>query len=117
MRLGPDVFFDHDEDFDKGELDDSEIWLRIPNEGSGAGYQDMIDFMVDEVDDRRLAQRLDRALSGRGPFRRFRDALWDEEELFTEWHAFSDDRHLGRARDWLAEEGYAARPRRRSAGH
>ena len=72
--------------------------------GSGAGYRDMAEF-IDTVTDLDLADRLGIAIQGRGAFRRFKDTLarWPAE---LEWYGFSDDRQRGRARAWLAEEGY-----------
>ena len=60
-----------------------------------------------EFDDRGTgADRLARAISGRGAFRRFKDVLFDRPGLLTRWYAFSNDRQRGRARSWLAAEGY-----------
>jgi hypothetical protein len=56
--------------------------------------------------DPNLADRLTRAISGRGAFRRFKNTLFDRPDLMTQWHAFSADRQRGRARSWLAAEGY-----------
>lgn len=48
------------------------------------------------------------ALGGRGPFRRFKDTLagWPDEE--DRWYGWSEERRLGRAREWLANAGYTA---------
>lgn len=54
--------------------------------------------------DHALRARMERAIQGRGAFRRFRD-LVHEEGLAEQWYAFSSDRQQGRARDFLAEEG------------
>ena len=54
-----------------------------------------------------LAARLERALSGRGVFRRFKDVLAESPTELQQWYAFSDERERGRARAWLATEGYA----------
>jgi hypothetical protein len=74
----------------------------------------MEDFIVTVADDGQ-ADRLSIAITGRGAFRRFKDVLsrWPEE--FERWHAFSDERKRGRARSWLVDAGYSARPPRRSA--
>lgn len=89
------------------EDDDPERWLWVASEGSRAGYRDMEWFIAD-LDDPQFADRLGRAISGRGAFRRFKDTLSDHPELMTRWFAFSDDRHRGRARSWLADEGYVS---------
>jgi hypothetical protein len=43
-------------------------------EGSHAGYQDMVWF-IEDLGDADFADRLARAISGRGAFRRFKDTL------------------------------------------
>ena len=81
-------------------------------EGSRSAYQDMVWF-IEELDDPNLADRLTRAISGRGAFRRFKGTLVDRPDLMTQWYAFSGDRQRGRARSWLAAEGYTpTRPQR-----
>ena len=93
------------------DADDPERWLWIHNQGSRAGYRDMVDF-ARTVDDPGRADRLEIALQGRGAFRRFKDVLarWPGE--LERWFAFSEERKRGRARAWLAEEGYTVAPRR-----
>jgi hypothetical protein len=56
------------------------------------------------VRDPRARERLETAIEGRGAFRRFRDAV-AEGDLLTDWHRYSDDRKLGRARAYLAGRG------------
>lgn len=67
---------------------------------SHAAYDDMVDFArrVSEPD---LRRRLERALDGRGAFRRFKDELYDHPEQRAAWHRFSDARMARRAADWL----------------
>jgi hypothetical protein len=65
-----------------------------------------MDQFASDITDRRMRQRLSRALQGRGAFRRFRDAIYSEERYLAGWEAFRDERALGRARHWLAEKGY-----------
>lgn len=88
--------------------DDPDRWLWVDCVGSRPGYRDMEWFIadLDEHGEGELAGRLERAISGRGAFRRFKDRLWDRSELMELWHSFSDDRQCGRARAWLAAEGY-----------
>ncbi len=85
--------------------DDPERWLWVPCEGSRDGYRDM-KWFIDHLDDEAFADQLARAISGRGVFRRFKDRLSERPELMTRWHASSNDRQRGRARSWLAGEGY-----------
>lgn len=92
-----------DEDEDE---DDRERWLWVTNEGSRAGYRDMERFTA-SIENPDITDRLERALDGRGAFRRFRNQLTQWPELQRRWYAYSADRQRGRARAWLAAEGYA----------
>ncbi|MFZ2012465.1 MAG: UPF0158 family protein [Nocardioides sp.] len=89
--------------------DDRERWLWVANEGSRAGYRDMERFTAG-VEDPDITDRLERALDGRGAFRRFRNQLTEWPELQSCWYAYSADRQRGRARAWLAAEGYTPTP-------
>ena len=98
---------------EEDEDDDQERWLWVTSAGSRDGYRDMERF-IGSLDDPDASEQLDRALVGRGAFRRFKDQLARWPELLDQWYAFSEDRQRGRARAWLAAEGYApiARERR-----
>jgi hypothetical protein len=87
------------------EADDPERWLYVPAPGSRAGYRDM-ELFIDGLGDIALAGRLRIALTGRGAFRRFKDVLARDEHAWRRYHRLSDERQRGRARAWLAEEGY-----------
>ena len=112
-----DDFLDDTEDDttdDTGEdAEDLDSWLRIEPTGSRVAWWDMRDF-IDTVADAERADRLLIAVEGKGAFRRFRNVIdrWPDEE--DRWRAFADDRRRGRAREWLAEEGYRAVPVERS---
>jgi hypothetical protein len=93
-------FDDEDE-----EEDDDDRWLVVSPEGSDAGYRDMADF-IGTIADSGRANRLSMAISGRGPFRRFKDVLAGWPDDLERWYAFSEERRMGRARVWLAEAGY-----------
>jgi len=86
-------------------------WLDVPAEGSADGYRDM-EVFIEAVTDPDRADRLRIAIDGSGAFRRFKDvvARWPDEE--ERWYRFSDERRRGRARQWLADAGYRAAPRR-----
>jgi Uncharacterised protein family (UPF0158) len=83
------------------------------------GYGDMADFVAC-VREPRTRDLLERAIAGRGAFRRFKDALLDYPELRRAWFAFHDARGERRAVQWLlerelvdpqaAEEAIARRP-------
>jgi hypothetical protein len=85
--------------------DDPDRWLWVHCTGSRAGYRDM-EWFIEELADRAFADRLAHAISGRGAFRRFKDRLSERPELMTRWYTFANDRQRGRARSWLAAEGY-----------
>ncbi|KUO16877.1 hypothetical protein AQJ91_33170 [Streptomyces dysideae] len=87
------------------EADDPERWLYVPALGSRAGYRDM-ELFIEEVGAAALADRLRIAIGGRGAFRRFKDVLARDERSWRRYHRFRDERQRGRARAWLAEEGY-----------
>ncbi|MCV7366018.1 hypothetical protein CRI77_14765 [Mycolicibacterium duvalii] len=80
-----------------------ERWLAFDCVGSRNGWNDMAEFAARQRDPA-LRQRLEHAIEGRGAFRRFRD-LVQQEGLADPWHAFSNDRQLGRARAFLADVG------------
>ncbi|MFF4034539.1 UPF0158 family protein [Streptomyces sviceus] len=97
------------------KADDPERWLSVPALGSRDGYQDM-ELFIEELGDTALADRLRTAIRGRGAFRRFKDVLARDECAWRRFHRLSDERRLGRARAWLAEEGYRPRPPLRGDG-
>ena len=78
--------------------------IGVESIGSRPGYLDM-EMFIELLDDERLVNRLYRAIEGRGAFRRFRDVLF-EHDLLPDWLAFANERKQGRARAWLAAEGY-----------
>ncbi len=71
---------------------------------SREGYADMEDF-IGRVGDLHARDLLDRAIRGRGAFRRFKDTLLDFPELREAWFAFHDARMARRAVEWLVQEG------------
>lgn len=88
---------------------DPELWLDVPGEGSRDAYRDMADFTA-ELTDERVRGDLAAALEGKGAFRRFQDALNRHETYRVHWRVFSTERRSGRARAWLADQGYDAVP-------
>jgi hypothetical protein len=93
------------------DFDAPDRWLDVPAEGSADGYRDM-EVFIDGVADPDRADRLRISIDGKGAFRRFKEvvARWPDEE--ERWYRFSDERRRGRARQWLADAGYRAAPRR-----
>lgn len=101
-------FFDelgHGDAIDDADDEDAgDRWFRFDSLGSRPGFRDMAEFLR-TVADERLATRLERALGGRGAFRRFKNELADVPDELARFHRFTDDRRRGRARQWLAESG------------
>lgn len=95
MMVGEDAAIDVEEEPDR--------WLWFDRAGSRDGWHDMAAF-VERIRDVGLRERLERAIDGRGAFRRFRD-LVHEEGCAQQWRDFSADRQLGRAREFLAGAG------------
>ncbi|HXJ64947.1 MAG TPA: UPF0158 family protein, partial [Actinomycetota bacterium] len=75
---------------------------------SREGYRDMEDFIAG-VRDARARDLLDRAIAGRGAFRRFKDTLFEFPELRARWFEFHDLRMRVRAIEWLAWNEYVER--------
>jgi uncharacterized protein UPF0158/nucleotidyltransferase-like protein len=71
---------------------------------SSEAWQDMADFAA-TVPDPEIRRRLERAIEGRGAFRRFKDELLDHPEVREAWFALADARIERRALQWLADEG------------
>jgi hypothetical protein len=107
-EVWPESVFEYgieSEDEDEEDLDDGERWLWVVSEGSRAGYRDM-ELFVAGVAEPDLADRMARALECRGAFRRFRDELTRWPDLQDRWYVYSAERRRGRARAWLAAEGF-----------
>jgi hypothetical protein len=88
-----------------GELDPVTRGCRaIEPIPSHEGYEDMRDF-IERVRSPRARDLLERAIAGRGAFRRFKDTLLDFPELREAWFRFHDVRAERRAIWWLVDEG------------
>jgi hypothetical protein len=84
------------------EIEDEEL-LRIEALPTYVWYQDMADFAA-AVTDEAAADRLARAIQGKGAFRRFRSELHERyPELLAVWKKFTDARSQRRAVDWLLD--------------
>ncbi|MET1088844.1 MAG: UPF0158 family protein [Arthrobacter sp.] len=95
MMVGKDAAIDVEEEPDR--------WLRLDRTGSANGWRDMAAF-AERQHDEALRERLERAIEGKGAFYRFRDLI-HAEDLAEQWHVFSTDRQMGRAREFLADNG------------
>ena len=112
-EVWPEAVFEYgleseDEGEDEGEDEDlhgGDRWLWVLSEGSRAGYRDM-ELFVAGVAEPDLADRLARTLEGRGAFRRFKHELTRWPDLQDRWYVYSAERRRGRARAWLAAEGF-----------
>jgi hypothetical protein len=98
---------------DDEDDEDEDRWLYVRSEGSRDGYRDM-ELFIATVQHPDIADRLEIAISGKGAFRRFKDVLarWPEE--LDRYYLLSGERQRGRARAWLAAEGYRPTGARRS---
>ena len=94
----------HIRDVDGDETPEEDGWTYVPPTESRDGYRDMADFAA-TVTDPHAAELLALALEGRGAFRRFRNIVFEHEELGPEWRRFRDARAARRALDWLEVEG------------
>lgn len=90
---------------EEGEEDPEERELiYVEPISSRESYGDLEDF-VERVGDLRARDLLERAISGRGAFRRFKDTLLEFPELREAWFRFHDARMERRAITWLEEQG------------
>ena len=104
-EVWPRFVFDDVIDDEEEEEEDDSRWLWVDPQGSREGYRDM-ELFIDTVDDPALADRLTVAIAGRGAFRRFKDVVADDPAAAERWYTLSEDRLRGRARAWLAAQGY-----------
>lgn len=79
-------------------------YIAIPQVESYEGYNDMVAF-IETVSNPRLQERLERAIRGRGAFRRFKDVLLDYPKERERWFRFKDDLVHERILEWLDEMG------------
>lgn len=92
--------------FDEDKEDeDEDRWLYVESQGSREGYRDMERFIA-TVNDGAIADRLEVTVRGKGVFRRFKDVLSRRPEELERYFALSNERQRGRARAWLAAEGF-----------
>lgn len=109
-RTGDVVFWTSDTGIDgENPVEIDELDLIVINPlPSQVWFRDMADFaegITDSVASRHLAN----ALQGRGPFRRFKNELYERHpELISAWHTLRDARAQRRAVEWLVDEGLIA---------
>jgi hypothetical protein len=78
-------------------------YIAIPSAEPGEGYRDMEAF-ISTVRNPHLQERLDRAISGRGAFRYFKDVLLEHPKERERWFQFKQDRLQQRILNWLEAE-------------
>ncbi|GAA5153397.1 hypothetical protein GCM10023340_35380 [Nocardioides marinquilinus] len=85
---------------------DDHDWLELGGGSSRPAYVDMETFTA-RLADRRLAERLEQALDGKGAFRRFRDTVYRDADgiVSRAWNAYATARSQQRALAWLGEQG------------
>ncbi|WP_055075129.1 UPF0158 family protein [Pseudanabaena sp. 'Roaring Creek'] len=104
-----DVFpNEENENYEEAEVEFNLRYLQIPQKGSGAGYQDMEDF-IETVEDKRLRDLLGVAIQGQGAFGRFKNVLRRSEyELEHKlWLAFSEKCTYDQVIEWLTSNGFS----------
>lgn len=79
-------------------------YLRIEPRSSHEGYREMEEF-IRTVRNPRAKDLLERALGGRGAFRRFKDTLAEFPAEQKRWYAYHDDSAQRQAQDWLESQG------------
>lgn len=89
---------------EEGEELDARGLTRVEPLASDESYGDLVDFTA-RVRDPRAGELLERAIAGRGAFRRFKDTLFEFPTLREAWFAFHDARMQRRAIRWLLNEG------------
>ena len=100
----PDWQRDLVQDADRVEAGFGGTIIAIPSESSSEGYSDMEAF-VDAVRNLRLRERLERAISGRGAFRYFKDVLLDYPSERERWFQLKHARLQQRISEWLEDHG------------
>lgn len=95
---------------DSDDDPDPDRWVDVDSDGSRAAYQDMVDFTAGLTDAAARDELTHAVEEGRGAFRRFQSALDRHEQHRVHWRVLSTERRAGRARAWLAEQGYDAIP-------
>lgn len=101
IGYGGELFDDDGEHMDEAPDD----WVPVPTVDSSDAYRDMDDF-ARAVGDSAARDRLLRALDRPGPFRAFRDAMYDaDQQIRDAWGRYRDACEELRAAEWLGAEG------------
>lgn len=84
------------------DVEENPRYLWIDPLPSHESYRIMEDFVA-TVSDREAADRLEHALAGRKPFRRFKDALFDFPALREAWFEFEHAEQARLAKEWCVD--------------
>jgi hypothetical protein len=99
-----DTGLDGQDLMDGDELEETDL-VAIDPLPSSVWYRDRAD-LAERMSDEQASRRLERAIRGRGAFRRFRDELFEEyPHLVSVYQGFRDVRARRRAVEWLLDEG------------
>ena len=79
-------------------------YAEVPRFETRDAYAEMEDFIA-TIQSGRLRDRLERAIAGKGAFRRFKEIVYQISEEEQRWYAFRDGRRRQRMVDWLEELG------------
>lgn len=98
-------------DDDKAHMvieDTSDRFLVIRALESRRGYEIMAEFVETQVSNCTAMRQLQSALSGKSPFRRFKDVLAGYPAIRAEWFDYEKQAYLAEAANWLQDEGITA---------
>ena len=91
-----------DEDFDIDDYLEDPHFVRISGVASHESYEVMEKF-IETLAEGKAQRELLRAISGRKPFRSFKDALFYQGDVRDQWSAFENEAYVAMAQDWLDE--------------
>jgi hypothetical protein len=96
---------EEDDDLQKQiEEDADNRFVKIEPLPSHDGFRIMEDF-VRTLRPSRIREKLEWSLDGPKPFRRFKDAVHENEAVLEKWYSFHDEALARYATEWLAELG------------
>jgi hypothetical protein len=103
----PEMYGDEDMQQQLADIDADETgrYVQVPSAESSGGYRDMEEYIA-ALPDERLQELLEVAIRGKGAFRRFKDVLARDPGALRHWFEFKSLQLQGRAREWLADQGY-----------
>ena len=82
-------------------LENCEKYMSLPDKSDVNEYE-MMEGFADNYKDKRISDLLQRAISGKGAFRRFKDTIL-EFGIENEWYEFKDKAYLWLAKEWCKD--------------